>query len=241
MRPRILVPQKRGITPKGAKYVPILVSHVLLVEISKNHVHGPSLKRNGWKLLHLWPTAHFGTQNFPIPTGQVRDRVWKFAHCHILYIIMQQKPAKFQVYWSTVSIVVRPRNFGAPKRVITTQKGPKYVSHVLPVEISKNHVHRPNLKRIGWKFLHLWPTAHFGTQNCPIPTGQVRDRVWKFAHCHILYIIMQQKPAKFQVYWSTVSIVVRPRNFGAPKRVITTKGAQICSQIFVSCFAGGDI
>ena len=156
-------------------------------------------------------------------------------------LIMQQKPAKFQVYWSAGSIVMRPPNFAAPKRV-STPKGaqicPQIALSCLQVEISKNHVHRPIiLKRNGWKLLHLWPTVLTGTQTCPIPIGQVRDRIWKFADCHVLDIIMQQNPAKFQVYWSTVSIVVRSSNFGAPKRAITPKGAQIC----FSSFAGGDI
>ena len=123
----------------------------------KNHVHRPILKRNGWKLLHLWPTVPTGTQNCPIPIGQVRDRIWKFAHCHILDIIMQQKTAKFQVYWSTVSIVVTPRNFGAPKRVLP-QEGPKYVPNMF-------------LKLCRWRYLKIMCTDQIWSEtveNCTI-------------------------------------------------------------------------
>ena len=48
-------------------------------------------------------------------------------------------------------------------------------------------------------------------------------------------------PAKLQMPRTSGSIVMRARIFGAPKRVITPKGAQICPNFSLSCFAGGDI
>ena len=69
-------------------------------------------------------------------------------------------PAKLQMSRISGSIVMRPRIFAASKRLISpkgVQVYPKYVSHVLPVEISKNNVHRSNLKRNRFKFLHLGP------------------------------------------------------------------------------------
>ena len=112
------------------------------------------------------------------------------------------------------------------KKKFGAQIGPKFVFPVFQVEIPRSHVHNPNLKRNGWKLFYLGPTALFGTQNCPIPIGPFSDRNRKFAHCKILYIIMQQKPDKLQTSWTSGSIVMRPPNFVGPKRVSTQNGAK---------------
>ena len=129
-------PQKGSLSQKGHKLAAIGLSSFAGGDILKSCAQSKFEAK--WLTIALLRTDRtFWDQNCPIPKGQVRDRIWKFAHCHILDIITQQKPAKFQVYWSTVSIVVRPRNFGAPKRVITPKAAqicPKYVSQVLPVE-----------------------------------------------------------------------------------------------------------
>ena len=193
---------KRVITPKGAQIGPKLVFPVYQVEIPRNHVYSPNLKRNSWKLLHLWPTSLSWSQNCPISIGQLRGQIRNLGHYHLLDIITKEKPAKFQMKQTAVSIVMIPRNFCAPKRVSTlkgAQVGPKLVFPVLQVEIPINHVHSPNLKRNGLKLLHLWTTALSGTQNCPISIGPSSDRNWKFSHCHILDIIMQIAPAKLQM------------------------------------------
>ena len=106
----------------GHKLAPNLYFPVFMVEKPRSHVHNPNLKRNGWKLLYLRPTALFGTQNCPIPIGPFWDINLKFAHCHILDIIMQHKPDKLQTSWTSGSIVMRPSNFGGPKR-FSTPKG----------------------------------------------------------------------------------------------------------------------
>ena len=98
MRPRTIGAPKRGQYPKSAQVCPICNFLIFQVEIPSNNVYSPNFKRNGWKLLHLWPTALSGTQNCPIPIGSFSDRNYKFAHCHILDIIKLHKPAKFQVY-----------------------------------------------------------------------------------------------------------------------------------------------
>ena len=124
-------------------------------------MHRPNLKPNGWKLLHLWPTALFGTQNCPIPIGPFRGKIRNLGPYHLLDIITKEKPAKFQTKWTVASIVMRLRNFWVPKRV-STQKGPKSGPYrnfpILQVEIPRNHGHKPNLKRNRLKFLNLGPT-----------------------------------------------------------------------------------
>ena len=122
---------------------------------------------------------------------------------------------------------MRPRNFCAPKRV-STQKGSKSVPNwnflIFQVEIPSNNEYRPNLKPNGWKLLNLWPTALSGTQNCPIPIGPFRGKIRYLGPYHLLDIITKEKPAKFQIKWTTAWKVMRPRNFCAPKRVSTKKG-----------------
>ena len=98
MRHRNVCALKRVSPPKGAQIGPKLKFSVFQLEIPWNHVYSPNFKRNGWKLLHLWPTALSGTQNCPIPISPFSDRNCKFAHCPILDIIKLHKPAKFQVY-----------------------------------------------------------------------------------------------------------------------------------------------
>ena len=124
------------------------------------------------------------------------------GHYHLLDIITKEKPAKFQIEQTAVSRVMIPRNFCAPKRVITpkgAQIGPKLVFPVFQVEIPRNHRYSPNLKRNGLQLLDLGPTALSGTQNCPTSIGPSSDRSWKFARCHILDIIMQIVLAKLQM------------------------------------------
>ena len=111
---------------------------------------------------------------------------------------------------------------GAPKSV-----APKLVFPVCQVEIPWNYAYSPNLKRNGWKLLHLWPTALSGTQNCPIPIGPFWVKIRNLGPYHLLDIITKEKPAKFQIKWSTASKVMRHRNFCAPKRVSTPKGAKL--------------
>ena len=166
--------------PKRGTNCPKLVFPVCQVEILRNHVYSPNLRRNGLKLLQLWPTALSGTQNCPIPIGQLRAKIRNLGHYHLLYIITKEKPAKFPIKWTTASKVMRHRNFCAPKRVSPpkgVQIGPKLKFSVFQVEIPWNHVYSPNFKRNGWKLLHLWPTALSGTQNCPIPIGPFRAKI----------------------------------------------------------------
>ena len=118
---------------------------------------------------------------------------------------------------------MRPPNFVAPKRVSTPKEDkfdPKFVFPIFQMEISWNHMYSPNLIRNGWKLLHLGLTALSGTQICRSPICGKKLEICPLPH------FMQQKPAKFQVHCSEGSIVMRPPNFGAPKR-ITPKGSQI--------------
>ena len=202
MIPHNFCAPKRGSTPKGAQIGPKLVFPVFQVEIPRNHAYSPNLKRNGWKLLHLWPTALSGSQNCPFPKGPFRAKIRNLGPYHLLHIITKEKPAKFLTKQTAGSKVLRLCNFCAPKRVSPpkgAQLGPKLVFPVFQVEIPRNHEHSPKLKRNGWELLQLWPTALSGTQNCPISIGPSSDRNWKFAHCHILDIIMQNIPAKLQM------------------------------------------
>ena len=106
--PNFCVP-KRVRTPKGDQIGPKFVFPVLQLEIPWSHVYSPNLKQNGWKLLHLWPTALSGTQNFPISICPLSDRYCKFTHCHILDIIMQNVTAKLQMSRISGSTDMRPR------------------------------------------------------------------------------------------------------------------------------------
>ena len=117
--------------------------------------------------------------------------------------------------------------FCAPKRVSPpkgVQIGPKLKFSVFQVEIPWNHVYSPNFRQNGWKLLHLWPTALFGTQNCPIPIGPFRGKIRYVGPYHLLDIITKEKPAKFQTKRTAGSKVLRLCNFCAPKRVKTPKG-----------------
>ena len=186
-----------------AQKCPISRFSVFQVEIPSNNEYRPNLKSNGWKVLHLWATALSGTKNCPIPIGPFWGKIKNLRPYHLLDIITKEKPAKFQIKWTTTSKVMRHRNFCAPKRVSHpkgVQIGPKLKFSAFQVEIPWNHEYSPNFKRNGWKLLHLWPTALCGTQNCPIPISPFSDRNCKFAHCNILDIIKLYKPAKFQVY-----------------------------------------
>ena len=180
MRPRNFWVPKRVNTPKGAQISPISNCLIFQVEIPSNNEYRPNLKPNGWKLLNLWPTALFGTQNCPIPICPFRGKIRNLGPHHLLDIITKEKPAKFQIKWTTASKVMRHRNFCAPKRV-SPPKGvkmcPKLKFSVFQVEIPRIHVHSPNFKPNGWKLLHLWPTAFSGTQNCPIPLGPFRGKI----------------------------------------------------------------
>ena len=202
MRPHNFCAPKRVSTTKGAQICPKLNFLIFQLEIPSNNEYRPNLKLNGWKLLHLWPTALSGTQNCPIPIGPFRVKIRYVGPYHLLDVITKDKPAKFQIKWTTASKVMRHRNFCAPKWVSTpkgAQIGPKLVFRVFQVEIPRNHEHSPNFKRNGWKLLDLRPTALSGTQNCPISIGPFSDINWKFAHCHILDIITQNVPAKLQM------------------------------------------
>ena len=115
---------KRVSPPKGAQYGLKLKFSVFQVEILWKYVYSPNFMRNGWKLLHLWPTALTGTQNCPIPIGPFRGKFWYLGPYHLLDLITKEKLAKFQIKWTSAWKVMRPRNFWVPKRV-STKKGPK--------------------------------------------------------------------------------------------------------------------
>ena len=206
MRPRNFWVPKRVSTQKRAHICPKLNFLIFQVEIPWNHVYSPNFKRNGWKLFNLWPTALSGTQNCPIPIGTFWGRITKLWTYHLLDIITKEKPAKFQIKWTTAWKVMRPHNFWVPKRVSIpkgAQIGPKINFSIFQVEIPSNNEYRPNLKRNGWKLLNLWPTALSGTQNCPIPIGPFRGKIRDWGPCHLLDIITREKPAKFQIKWTT--------------------------------------
>ena len=227
MRPRNFCAPKRVSTPKGFKICPKWNFLIFHVEIPSNNGYSPNFKRNGCKLLNLWRTALSGTQNCPIPIGTFWGRIKKLWTYHLLDIITKEKPAKFQIKWTTAWKVMRPHNFWVPKRV-STPKGaqirPKINFSIFQVEIPSNNEYRQNLKPNSWKLLNLWPTAVFGTQNCPIPIGAFRGKIGNLGPYHLLVIITKEKPVKFQIKWTTASIVMRLRNFWVPKRVKTPKG-----------------
>ena len=218
---------KRVSPPKGVQIGPKLKFSVFQEEIPWNHMYRPTLKPNGCKLLHLWPTALSGTQNYPIPIGPFGAKIRNLGPYHLLDIITKEKPAKFQIKWTTASKDMRPRNFCAlkkgqyPKRA---QICPIWNFLIFQVEIPSNNEYRPNLEPNGWKLLHLWPTALSGTQNCPIPIGPFRGKIRYVGPYHLLDILTNEKPDKFQIKWTTASKVMRPRNFWVPKRVNTPKG-----------------
>ena len=202
MIPRNFCAPKRVSTPKGVQMCSIWHFLFFQVELPSNNEYRANLKPNHWKLLHVWPIALSGTQNCPFPKGPFGAIIRNLGPDHLLDIITKEKPAKFQIKWTTASKVMRPHNVCAPKRV-STQKGakivPKFIFSVFQVEIPWNHVYSPNLKPNGWKLLNLWPTALFGTQNCPISIVPSFEGNCKFFPCHILDIITQNVPAKLQM------------------------------------------
>ena len=199
------VPRKGSVSPKrGTNRTKIEIFQFSRGEIPSNNEYSPNLKRNGWKLLQLWPTALSGTQNCPFPIGPFRRKIRNLGPYHLLDIITKEKPAKFQTKWTLASKVMRPRNFLGPKK----GQPPKTGTNWLQIEILcfpsgdtlKSCVQSKfQIKRNGWKLLQLWPTALSGTPNCPISIGPSSNRNWKFAHCHILDIVMQNVPAKLQM------------------------------------------
>ena len=124
MIPRTFGAPKKGKYPKVAQICPKWNFLIFQVEIPINNEYRPNLKPNGWKLLHLWPTALSGTQNCPIPKSPFRGKFGYFGPYHLVDIITKEKPAKFQTKWTLASKVMRPRNFWVSKRV-STKKGPK--------------------------------------------------------------------------------------------------------------------
>ena len=110
---------KRVSPQKGVQIGPKLKFSVFQEDIPWNHMYSPNLRRNGWKLLQLWPTALSGTQNVPITIAPHRGKIGILGHYHLLDIITKEKPSKFHIKWTTASKVMRQRNLCAPKRVIT--------------------------------------------------------------------------------------------------------------------------
>ena len=134
---------------------------IFQVEIPINNEYRSNLKPNGWKLLHLWPTALYGTQKCPIHIGPFRGKIRYVGPYHLLDIITKDKPAKFQTKWTLTSKVLRLCNFCAPKKGQNPKRaqiGSIWDFPVLQVEIPRNHRSKPNLKRNRFKFLNLWPT-----------------------------------------------------------------------------------
>ena len=239
MRPNNVCAPKRVSTPKVVKICPKKLFSDFQVEIPINHVHSPKLKRNGWKLLDLRPTALSGTQNCPISICPFRCKIRNLGPYLLLDIITKEKSAKLEIKWTTASKVMRHRKFCAPKMVSPpkgVQIGPKLKFSVFQVEIPWNQVYSPNFKRNGWKLLHLWLTALSGTQNCPIPIGPFRGKIRNLGPYLLLDIITKEKPAKFQTKQTAGSKVLRLCNFCAPKRVSPPKGAQICPKLVFPVF-----
>ena len=132
--------------------------------------------------------------------------------------------------------------FGAPKKGQYPKRGPNLSDMeflVFQVEIPSNNEYRPNLKPNGWKFLHLWPNALSGTQNCPIPIGTFWGKIRNLGPYHLLHIITKEKPAKFQSKRTAGSKVLRLSIFCAPKRSKPQKGLNWVRMKF-SYFPGGD-
>ena len=87
----------------------------------------------------------------------------------------------------------------------------------------------------------IYDRPHFpGTQNCPIPIGPFGAKIRNLGPYHLLDIITKKYLPNFKCKWTSASKVMRHRNFCAPKRVSTHKGAQIVLQIEIFCFPGGD-
>ena len=124
MRPRTFGDPKKGQYPKRSEICPIWNFLIFQVEIPSNNEYRPNLKPNGWKLLHLWPTALSGTQNCPIPIAPFRGKIRNLGPYQLLDIITKEKPAKFHTKRTAGSKVLRLCNFWVPKRV-NTPKGPK--------------------------------------------------------------------------------------------------------------------
>ena len=126
-----------------------------------------------------------------------------------------------------------------PKKGHYPKRGPncpKLVFPVCQVKIPRNHMYSPNLKRNGWKLLHLSLTALSGTQNVPIPIVPLRGKNRNLGPDHLLDIITKEKPAKSQIKWTTASKVMRHRNFCAPKGSVPEKGHK-CAQYAIFEFS----
>ena len=65
-----------------------------------------------------------GPKIAPFPVSPFWGNFWNLGPYQLLDIITKEKPAKFQIKWTTAAKVMRHRNFWVPKRV-STQKGPK--------------------------------------------------------------------------------------------------------------------
>ena len=134
------------------------------------------MKANGWKLLHLGPTALFWTQICPTSTSPFWDKILNLGHYRPVDNITKEKPAKFQIKWTTGRKVLRLCNFGAPKRaqiesiwhfpvlqVDTPESWAQTKFEAKPVEISPFRTERT-----------------IGPKNAPCPLS---DRNWKFGQC----------------------------------------------------------
>ena len=126
MRPRNFWVPKMVSTPKWAKNSPIWNFLIFQVEIPSNNEYRPNLKPNGWKLLNLWPTALFGTQNYPIPIGPFRGKISYVGLYHLLDIITKEKPAKFQTNGHWLQKLWDLVIFGSQKGSVP-KKGPNRV------------------------------------------------------------------------------------------------------------------
>ena len=201
MRPRNFSAPKRVSPKKWAKIGPKLVFPVFQVEIHQKSWVQTKFEAERLKIAPFMIDRTFWDPNCPIPIGLLRGKIRSLRHYHLLDIVTKEKPWKFQIKQTAVSIVMIPRNFCAPKRV-STRKGPQMLPIcnflIFQVEIPWNYVYSPNLKRNGWKLLHLWPTALSGTQNCPIPIGLLRGKIRSLGHYHLLHIVTKEKPCKLQ-------------------------------------------
>ena len=150
----------------------IAIFWIFQVEIPWNYAYSPNLKLNGWKLLHLWPTALFGTQNCPIPIGPFWVKIRNLGPHHLLDIITKEKPAKFQIKWTTASKVMRHRNFCAPKRV-SPQKGYKLAPNW-------------NFLFSRWRYLEIMCTVQIQAKRLKIAPFMTDRTFWdpKLPHSH---------------------------------------------------------
>ena len=235
---------KKGHYPKRGTNCPKLVFPVFQVEIHRNHMYSPNFKRNGRKLLHLWPTALSGTQNCPFPIGPFGTKIRNLGPYHLLDVITKEKPAKFQIKWTTASKVMRHRNFCTPKKGQPPKRGtnwPQIEIFCFPGgDTLKSCVQSKFASETVENCSILWPTALSGTQNCPFPIGPFRRKIRNLGPYHLLDIITKEKPAKFQTKWTLASKVMRPRNFLGPKKGQPPKTGTNWLQIEILCFPSGD-